>query len=44
MAVPNVREGRLLALGVSTAQRSAELPEVPAIAEAGLPGFNYKVW
>jgi tripartite-type tricarboxylate transporter receptor subunit TctC len=44
MAVPNVREGKLLALGVTSAERSSLLPEVPAIAEAGLPGFNYTTW
>lgn len=44
MAVPNVREGRLLALGVTSARRSGDLPEVPAIAEAGLPGFDYSLW
>ena len=43
-ALPNVREGRLLALGVSTAKRSAALPNVPTIAESGLPGFDYNLW
>jgi tripartite-type tricarboxylate transporter receptor subunit TctC len=44
LAVPSVRQGRLLAIGVSTEQRSADLPDVPAIAEAGVPGFSYRVW
>jgi tripartite-type tricarboxylate transporter receptor subunit TctC len=44
MAAPNVREGKLVALGVTSAQRSADLPGVPAIAETGLPGFDYKIW
>ena len=44
MAVPNIREGKLVALGVTSAERSSLLPEVPAIAEAGLPGFNYTTW
>ena len=43
-AIPNVREGKLVALGVSTAKRSSALPNVPTIAEAGLPGFDYNLW
>ena len=43
-ALPNVREGKLMALGVSTAKRSSALPNVPTIAEAGLPGFDYNLW
>jgi tripartite-type tricarboxylate transporter receptor subunit TctC len=43
-ALPNVREGRLVALGVSTAKRSSALPGVPTIAESGLPGFDYNLW
>jgi tripartite-type tricarboxylate transporter receptor subunit TctC len=44
MAVPNVRDGKLVALGVTSAQRSSLLPEVPSISEAGLPGFDYTTW
>ncbi|MGZ9014357.1 MAG: tripartite tricarboxylate transporter substrate-binding protein, partial [Burkholderiales bacterium] len=43
-AVPLVKGGRLLALGVTTAQRAPALPDVPTIAEAGLPGFEYQGW
>ena len=43
-AVPLVRSGRLLALGVTTSGRAAGLPEVPTIAEAGLSGFEYQGW
>ncbi len=43
-ALPNIREGKLLALGVSTSKRSSALPNVPTIAEAGLPGFDYNLW
>ena len=43
-ALPNVREGKLVALGVSTAKRSSALPNVPTIAEGGLPGFDYNLW
>ena len=43
-AVPMVRDGRLRALGVSTPKRSALLPDVPTIAEAGVPGYQNYVW
>lgn len=43
-ALPYVKDGRLIALGVSTAKRSSVLPNVPTIAEAGLPGFDYVLW
>jgi len=39
-AVPHVKAGKLRALGVSTAQRINALPNVPTIAEAGVPGFE----
>lgn len=39
-AVPHIKAGRLRALGVSSPQRSASMPEVPAIAEMGYPGFS----
>jgi tripartite-type tricarboxylate transporter receptor subunit TctC len=43
-ALPLVRDGKLRALAVSTAKRSSVLPNVPTIAEAGLPGFDYSLW
>jgi tripartite-type tricarboxylate transporter receptor subunit TctC len=43
-AVPLVRSGRMIALGVTTAQRAPGIPEVPTIAEAGLDGFEYQGW
>lgn len=43
-ASPLVRSGRVLALGVTTPYRAQALPEVPTIAEAGLPGFVYQGW
>jgi tripartite-type tricarboxylate transporter receptor subunit TctC len=41
---PHVRAGRLRALGVTSAQRSAEWPDVPTIGEQGLPGFEAIAW
>jgi tripartite-type tricarboxylate transporter receptor subunit TctC len=43
-ALPNIKEGKLVALGVSTAKRSSALPNVPTLAESGLPGFDYSLW
>ena len=43
-ALPYVKAGKLRALGVSTARRSALLPDVPTIAESGVPGFDIDVW
>ena len=39
-----VRAGRLRALGVSSRERSAALPDVPTIAEAGVPGYEFLTW
>lgn len=43
-ALPFIKSGRLLALGVGSAQRSVLLPEIPTIAEAALPGYAYDLW
>ena len=43
-ALPHVKGGRAIALAVSSAQRSSLLPEVPTIAESGVPGFDYTLW
>ena len=43
-AMPFVRDGRLLALGVTTAQRSPVLPDTPTVAEAGIAGYEYSDW
>jgi len=43
-AAPHVRSGRLRALAVIAPQRLPALPEVPTVAEAGLPGFEVTTW
>lgn len=43
-ALPFIKEGKLRALGVSTAARSASLPDVPTFAEQGLPNFKFDSW
>lgn len=43
-AVPFIRQGKLKAIGLASAQRSAALPQVPTIAEQGLPGFQALSW
>ena len=42
--IPHVRSGKLRAIAISTAQRSPELPDVPTIAEAGVPGYEAMSW
>ncbi len=42
--IAHVKSGRLRALGVTSAQRSGALPEVPTIAEAGVPGYEMNPW
>jgi tripartite-type tricarboxylate transporter receptor subunit TctC len=44
VAMPQMKAGRVRALGVSTKARLAAMPEVPTIAEAGLPGFDVAGW
>ncbi|HEX3138433.1 MAG TPA: tripartite tricarboxylate transporter substrate binding protein [Rhizobacter sp.] len=43
-SLPLVKEGKLRALGVTSAQRSAAAPEIPTLAEQGLPGFEAVSW
>ncbi len=44
LALADILAGRLRPLGVTTTNRSNLLPEVPTIAEAGVPGFDYPIW
>ena len=43
-AMPHVKAGKLRAIAVSTAKRSPATPEVPAVAESGLRGFDISTW
>ena len=42
--LPLVKEGKLRLLAVTTARRSAALPNIPTIAEAGVPGYEFTGW
>lgn len=43
-ALPHIKDGKLLALAVTTGKRSPLLPDVPTVAEAGVPGYEYQDW
>lgn len=43
-SIPHVRTGKLRALGVTSAKRVAIVPDIPTIAESGLPGFESLQW
>jgi tripartite-type tricarboxylate transporter receptor subunit TctC len=42
--LPHIKAGRLRALGVSSSTRNETLPDVPTIAEAGVPGYEFTSW
>jgi len=42
--LPQLQSGKLRALGVTTAKRSPAAPDIPTLAEAGLPGFDMTTW
>jgi tripartite-type tricarboxylate transporter receptor subunit TctC len=44
LALPFIRDGRVRVLGVSSSRRSKLLPELPTIAESGVPGFEFTFW
>jgi len=43
-AYPLIRGRKVRALGLTTAQRAASAPEIPPLAEVGLPGFDWAAW
>lgn len=43
-SIPSIRDNRMRALAVSTVKRSTALPDVPTVAEAGIPGFVFDFW
>jgi tripartite-type tricarboxylate transporter receptor subunit TctC len=43
-ALADIRAGKLVALGVTTKKRSSLLPEVPTVAEAGVVGYDFRIW
>jgi hypothetical protein len=43
-SLPYIKSGRLRALGVTTPQRSPFAPDIPSIAESGLPGYDMTTW
>jgi tripartite-type tricarboxylate transporter receptor subunit TctC len=43
-SLPHARAGRLRALAVTTSKRSTVLPDLPTIAEAGVPGYENSTW
>ena len=42
--IPHIKAGKLRALGVGSLKRSAALPDVPTISEAGVPGYETSIW
>jgi tripartite-type tricarboxylate transporter receptor subunit TctC len=44
VALPFIKQGKLIALGVPAAKRSPLLPDVPTFAEGGVAGFNFATW
>ncbi len=42
--VQQVKAGKLRALGITSPQRAASLPDIPTVAEAGVPGYEVGVW
>jgi tripartite-type tricarboxylate transporter receptor subunit TctC len=43
-SIPHIRSGKLVGLAVTTARRSSALPELPTMAEAGVPGYEAASW
>lgn len=43
-ALPFIKQGQIKVLAVTSTRRSSALPDVPTVAESGLPGFNVVSW
>jgi len=43
-AIPQVKSGRLTGLAIGDSKRSASLPDIPTIAESGVPGYQASIW
>ena len=43
-SMPYIKSGRLIAIAVTTKKRSSALPDVPTVAESGVPGFDVSTW
>jgi tripartite-type tricarboxylate transporter receptor subunit TctC len=43
-SIAHIRAGKIKALGVTSSKRSSQLPDVPTIAEAGVPGYQAVIW
>jgi tripartite-type tricarboxylate transporter receptor subunit TctC len=43
-SMPHIKSGRIIAIAVTTRKRSGALPDVPTVAESGVPGFDVSTW
>ena len=43
-ALPHIKSGRMRALAISGSKRSSVAPEIPTVAESGVPGYDFDVW
>jgi tripartite-type tricarboxylate transporter receptor subunit TctC len=43
-SMPHIKSGRIIAIAVTTKKRSGALPDVPTVAESGVPGFDVSTW
>jgi tripartite-type tricarboxylate transporter receptor subunit TctC len=44
IVIPHAKSGRMVALAVTSAQRVPQMPDVPTIAESGVPGYDAATW